>query len=135
MSATGAMARKPSVDDVMVDMMGAMASRKKVRMHCKTPDPAQKPPPPAMKAHHGPKTAKAGAPKKPVAALAADDICSIQRNYSRNCIVVKFGKGPGSTKSLSFGPKGSKQFATSQEAEEEADRLVELGNRTRRRPW
>ena len=135
MTATGAMARKRSVDDVMVDMMGAMASRKKVRMHRKTPDPARQPHPPAMKAHQGPKTAKTGAPKKPVAAPAAAAICSIQRNYSRNCIVVKFGTGPGSTKSLSFGPTGAKQFRTSQEAEEEADRLVKLGSRTGERPW
>ena len=129
------MARKRSVDDVMDDMMGAMASRKKVRMNRKTPDPAQEPSPPAMKAHQGPKTAKTGAPKKPVAAPAAAAICSIQRNYSRNCIVVKFGTGPGSTKSISFGPTGAKQFKTSKEAEAESARLVEIGNRAGEHPW
>ena len=48
---------------------------------------------------------------------------------------MKLGEGPGSTKSLSFGATGAKQFKNSVEAELEAERLVALGNSTGVRPW
>ena len=131
--ATALLERKMSVDDVLASLTGAMASRKRTRITGKRADPAGKAaPPPAMKKRKGPMK---GAPKPPGAASGAEEPCTIQRNYTRGCIIVKFGKGPGSTKSLSFGPGSGKRFATGEEAEAEAERLVRLGNTTGARPW
>ena len=98
--------RKRSVDDVVDSMVVAMGNPKRTRLTSKTKDPAQTASPPATKVCQGQTTPKKGAPKKPVAASAAHDLCSVQRNYSKKFIVVAFGKGPGSTKSIIFGPTG-----------------------------
>ena len=77
--------------------------------------------------------AKAAAMKKPAAA-PVEGVCKLQRNLSRNVLVVLCGAGPGSTKSLSYG-RPTSTYASLEDATAEAERLMEEANRTGKRPW
>ena len=62
--------------------------------------------------------------KKPAAAKKHGDVGwgTYFHNGTRCSYVVKQGKGPGSTTTLSYGP--GKRFATAADAEKEAKRMV-----------
>ena len=78
---------------------------------------------------------KKGAPKKPVAASAAHDLCNVQRTLFQEMHRREIRQRPGFREVVSLGPTGAEEFKTSEAAEAESARLVEIANRTGKRPW